>query len=75
MKLVHYPQLCPWFPFFSGVSTEVLASLGDLHRGQMLDAFVTKESDLMHEELRSLLGLIYHFLFGVGLLPLSLCTS
>ena len=41
----------------------------------MLGDFVTKESDLMREELGSLLGLVCHFLFGVGLLPVSLCTS
>ena len=49
-----------------------LASRVDLCKGRMLGFFVMKESALMHELLGSLLGLVFRFLFGEGLLSLSL---
>ena len=52
-----------------------LASRVDLRKGRTLGFFVMKESALMRELLGSLLGLVFHFLFGEGLLSLSLCSS
>ena len=43
----------------------------DLRKGQTLGLFVLKESPLMRE----LLGSLFGFLLGEGLLPLSLCSS
>ena len=57
-----------------GVPCE-LESRVDLRSGRTLRIFVTKESDLIREELSSLFGFICLFLLGEGLLSLSLCVS
>ena len=60
---------------FDDASFCELESRVDLCKGRILGFFVMKESALMRELLSSLLGLVFRFLFGEGLLSLSLCSS
>ena len=50
-------------------------SLADLRSSLTLGSFVLNKSDLIRELLGSLLGLLKHFLFGVGLWSPSFGSS